>query len=146
LPEVVNEEGKARAAAGSGEQALARGIVVAGLTVDANGDARNPVIVESDPPGLLDEQVIRAVKDMVFRPRLVDGEAVSSESVQFRHEFLYEPRRAAAEDSAGSADGPSRDEGGSKGEPLRYPDSADEAPAGGEPARQPAGDDDKNST
>lgn len=124
LPEVVGAEGLDQAGPRDGS-AIASGFVLARFVVDAEGAARDAVIIESDPPGMLDEKVLRALAGTTFRPRLVEGQIVATEGVQFRHDFRYlrsakPPQRPAP----GSAPA------GEKGEPIVYPGQSDE-PAGG---------------
>ncbi len=121
LPRLVEGDGDAsknqRAVPGN----YATGVVLATLTVTADGDAEDAVVVESDPPGLLDKQVIQAIGATAFRPRLADGAGVASPGVQFRHEFRY-PRPRAAEAPAAPASG----KAGAKGEAIGFPGASDE--------------------
>ena len=123
LPTVVGEGGKEMEKSADSRGALARGFVVASLTVDADGEARNTAIIESDPPGLMDKQVLKALGNTAFRPRMVDGVTVPSEAVQFRHEFRYVQPVAASEAPPPSA---SPQSAGEKGERINFPDTPDE--------------------
>lgn len=114
LPDIVDAGGKPTAASGQ----LVDGYVLASLTVDTYGVARDPVIVESDPPGLLDKQLLRALQDTAFRPQMKDGETVASEGVQFRHAFRYLP---APQQPGETAAPPATDAAGDKGERINYP-------------------------
>ncbi len=119
LPTVVNEDGKEAKNTGV-PRALAEGFVVASLTVDTDGDVTNPTILEANPPGLLDKQVLRNLEFAVFRPRMVDGAVVTTEGMQFRQDFRYVQGTAA---SPGPAP---REPAGEKGVPLPYPGNPDE--------------------
>ena len=37
----------------------------------------------------MDREVTRIVNRFKYRPRMIEGEAVSTESLRFRHEFKY---------------------------------------------------------
>ncbi len=114
LPEVVDEGGRARSTAALGQASYDQGIVVAALTVTAQGRASGSRIIEATPPGLLDRQMLRVLDAAAFRPAMIDGEPADSPDVQFRHEFRYphaaEPRREEplpeAAEAAGHRDGP----------------------------------------
>ena len=127
LPAVVSDGG-AETAATSG--LLAKGYVVASLTVNADGEARNTVIIESQPPGLMDKQVLRALADTAFRPRMEDGATVPSEAVQFRHDFRYSPPVAASGEPVPSA---APESAGEKGGRINYPDAPDEPDGAAKP-------------
>ncbi len=66
-----------------------RGVVVAAFTVNARGRTEDIDVVESEPPGLMDDEVKRAVRRMVYRPRYRDGQPVSTPGQTFRHRFSY---------------------------------------------------------
>jgi len=66
-----------------------RGVVVVNFTVNARGRTEDITVIESQPPGLMDAEVKRAVRRMVFRPRYVDGQPVSTPDQIFRHRFGY---------------------------------------------------------
>jgi len=106
LARVVNEEGvpiERRSTTASGTQP---GQVSASFTVTAAGRAADIVILESDPPGLMDKSMRRLLAFSVWRPRLVDGKIVATENHLLQHEFRY-PRPAPA---------PTTDEGPDAGE------------------------------
>jgi TonB family protein len=69
--------------------ALADGVVVTRLTVDDQGRPHDIVVEESSPRGLLDDQVVSSLRASVFRPRFVDGQAVTSANTRYRHQFKY---------------------------------------------------------
>ncbi|HKL62174.1 MAG TPA: TonB family protein [Woeseiaceae bacterium] len=66
-----------------------QGAVVANYTVNARGRTEDITVIESTPPGLMDTEVKRAVRRMVFRPRYVDGQPVSTPDQTFRHRYAY---------------------------------------------------------
>ena len=68
-----------------------RGTIVVGFTIGKNGKANNITLVEANPPGLveMENNVLREVRDLIHRPRFVDGEIVEVEDVTYTHEFFY---------------------------------------------------------
>ncbi len=124
LPDAVGTDGKPLSTTAAAAAGLSKGMVLAALTVDPDGDASNIRVIESDPPGLLDQQVLRALDSTAFRPRLVDGAPVASEGVQFRHEFRYLRAAPAAEaDTDTDETGPA----GRRGDRIGYPEQEDTA-------------------
>jgi tetratricopeptide (TPR) repeat protein len=122
LPKLIGTDGQGMAGWAGDTSSLAPGLVLASLTVDANGEARNTRIIESDPPGLLDKRVLAALDYTAFRPKMADGATVASEGVQFRHEFRY-PRAAATE----SSPPPAREAAGEPGQRIGYPDTRNDS-------------------
>lgn len=120
LPEAVDADGRARSEAPGLRSTWPRGAVLAEFTVDADGDARDIRIVESDPPGLLDQQVLRVLAATAFRPRLADGVPTGTTGVTFRHEFRHEPPAAAPPAKRNPQDDTDQDGGR-----LEFPDTAD---------------------
>lgn len=114
LPDFVDAGG--RPITGGGK--LVDGYVLAALTVDASGVARDPVIVESDPPGLLDKQLLRTLRDTAFRPQVRDGQPIATENAQYRHAFRYRPASASDGGESEARDGGGE---GDKGKPIAYP-------------------------
>lgn len=115
LPEVVDAGGKEQTVRHPAT-AYADGIVIARFSVDTDGLAQNASIVESIPPGLLDRKVLKALAHTAFRPQIVDGVAVVTDEVQFRHTYRY--LRTAA--PAGSKDDEPDDQ------PIAFPDEPDQ--------------------
>jgi tetratricopeptide (TPR) repeat protein len=70
------------------------GYVMASLTIDALGRARDAVILESVPAGLKDEAVLKHLRESRFRPQMADGEVVSGR-VLSRFTFRYAPGEKA---------------------------------------------------
>jgi TonB family protein len=89
LPDFVGANGAAVAAPRDAVEGFAEGHVLASLTVDASGAARDAVVIESEPPGLLDQQLLRTLRETAFRPAIRDGDTVASTNVQYRHAFRY---------------------------------------------------------
>jgi TonB family protein len=73
----------------SEERNAPQGHVVAKFDLDTSGRPSNVVIVESDPPGLKDEAVLRAVRRSRFRPQMLDGELVSGQGLGLRFTYRY---------------------------------------------------------
>lgn len=117
LPEVVDPDGKARPAAAVGRLDHGQGLVVAALTVTAQGRTTDARIIESTPPGLLDKQFLRALDGTAFRPAMSDGQPVDRPDTQFRHSFRFAPADMA---DAGQADPATRRRGGR----IAYPEAA----------------------
>ncbi|QOJ32509.1 MAG: TonB family protein [Gammaproteobacteria bacterium] len=120
LPDVVDVEGKELKASARGTAGQDEGVVVAMLTVTADGRADGARIIESTPPGLMDRQMLRMLDAAAFRPAMAEGEPVDRPDVQLRHAFRY-PRPAP-----GHPDVPLQSPGpgsGAPGGPLAYPGS-----------------------
>lgn len=65
--------------------ALLRGIegwVRVSITIMPDGSVMNPQVIDSDPRRVFDREALRAVLRWKFRPRIVDGQAVSREAEQ----------------------------------------------------------------
>lgn len=118
LPDAVDADGRALASAKRG--AGSEGVVVAALTVSADGRAADARIIESTPPGLMDQQMLRMLDAAAFRPAMEDGVPVDRADVQLRHAFRYPQLPAGRGDVPLQAPGT-----GSGGEdrPLAYPGS-----------------------
>jgi TonB family protein len=82
-----------------------RGVVVANYTVNARGRTEEITVIESTPPGLMDTEVKRAVRRMVFRPRYVDGQPVSTPDRTFRHRYAYIAERLPDDIAAAMEEG-----------------------------------------
>jgi len=71
-------------------RAQARGIegyVLLEFTVTKTGAVENPVIVESDPPGIFDRAAIQAALKFKYKPKVVNGEGIDVPGVQNRITF-----------------------------------------------------------
>jgi len=65
--------------------ALLRGIegwVRVRFTITPDGSVMNPAVIASEPPRMFDREATRAILRWKFRPRIVDGQAVSREAEQ----------------------------------------------------------------
>ena len=113
---VYMEEMSAAGAPGAYDQ----GVVVAALTVTAQGRAADTRIIESTPPGLLDRQLLRALDGAAFRPAMADGEPVDRPDVRFRHEFRYSRATASRTGPPATESTPAA---GGKGGPIAYPEA-----------------------
>jgi len=65
------------------------GHVIVRFDLDKFGHAVNPAIVESEPPGLKDEAVLRHMRHSRFRPQMVDGELVARDSLALQFNYRY---------------------------------------------------------
>lgn len=75
------------------QRALSRGIegsVTMKFTVTEKGSVEDPVVVESDPPGIFDRAATDAVSMYKYRPKIVDGEPVRVEGVKNKIVFAIE--------------------------------------------------------
>jgi len=67
------------------------GYVIVEFTVSTNGSVSDVVIVENQPQEVFDAVALDAANRLRFEPRLVNGEPVTVENVQFR--FDWDPNR-----------------------------------------------------
>jgi tetratricopeptide (TPR) repeat protein len=65
------------------------GHIIVKFDLDKTGHANNITIVESEPPGLKDEAVIRHIRRSRFRPQIVDGVPVARESLALQFNYRY---------------------------------------------------------
>lgn len=71
-------------------RAQARGIegyVVVEFTVTKTGAVTNPMVVQAEPEGVFDRAALDAVVKFKYKPRVVDGEAMSVAGVQNKISF-----------------------------------------------------------
>ena len=66
------------------------GIVMARYTVTDRGRVEDIEIIESDPSGLLDNNVVSSLRRSYFRPEFQDGMPVFRPDMTFVHEFKYD--------------------------------------------------------
>ncbi len=119
LPDAVDADGRALVSTKRG--AGSEGVVVAALTVTADGRAADARIIESTPPGLMDQQMLRMLDAAAFRPAMEDGVPVDRADVQLRHAFRY-PIAPAASRGDVPLQAPGTGKGG-EDRPLAYPGS-----------------------
>lgn len=94
---VLHEYPSTRGLADPGEPGARAGHVLVTFDVLPSGRTANIRIIESDPPGFKDDSSARSIARSRFRPRLVDGELVMSESVARDFTFYYTPRDSESE-------------------------------------------------
>jgi protein TonB len=58
------------------------GSVTVRFTILPDGSVADPVVIAADPPRVFNREAIRAILRWKFRPRIVDGQAVSREATQ----------------------------------------------------------------
>jgi len=68
---------------------LRDGYVEIRYSVDVKGLANDVVVVESDPPDVMDLSLKTTYERSVYRPRFVDGASAPTENLLARHEFRY---------------------------------------------------------
>ena len=66
-----------------------QGYVEVVYDVSERGRVGRVDVVDSRPDGLLDFRTRKAIRSARFRPRFEDGEAVATEDMRYRHEFVY---------------------------------------------------------
>jgi TonB family protein len=71
------------------------GSVLVQFKVSATGYARDVVVLESTPPGLKDDAVLRHVKQSLFRPQIVGGELALAQPITARFRFRYAAAQVA---------------------------------------------------
>jgi len=69
------------------------GYIELGFEVSETGYVRNLQTIASQPGGLMDLRVRRAMRVARYRPALVDGVPVLSANQLYRHDFIYEAER-----------------------------------------------------
>lgn len=65
------------------------GHVTVSFDIDTSGNSTNVMLVESDPPGLKDEAVLRHIRRSRFRPLIVDGQLVTGRNLAIQVNFRY---------------------------------------------------------
>ncbi|MEE8243453.1 MAG: TonB family protein, partial [Pseudomonadales bacterium] len=73
------------------QERLIEGYAVVEFVVTETGSVANPVIVESDPPGVFDKAALAAVVKFKYKPRVVDGQPVEVSGVRNNIVFELEP-------------------------------------------------------
>ena len=72
------------------QRALARGIegfVMLEFVVTENGNVRDPVVIEAQPPGIFNGAAIQAALKFKYKPKIVDGEPVAVSGVRNKITF-----------------------------------------------------------
>lgn len=78
-----------RNAYGRAESELRDGYVEIRYTVDEDGRAQDVMVIESDPPEVMDASLLTTYRRSVYRPRFAEGDSVRTENLLARHEFRY---------------------------------------------------------
>jgi tetratricopeptide (TPR) repeat protein len=73
------------------EEQFEKGRIVTKFIVNTRGRAKNLEIIESYPPGVeeMEKDVLREMRQLVYRPRLENGEVVETDNMTHTHEFFY---------------------------------------------------------
>ena len=74
------------------------GHVTVRFDLGADGTSQNVTLVESDPPGLKDEAVLRHIRRSRFRPLIVDGAILPAKGLGIQVTFRYLPEGADTDD------------------------------------------------
>jgi len=74
------------------------GHVTVSFDIDTAGNTNNVALVESDPPGLKDEAVLRHIRRSRFRPVLQNGAVVVGKSLAIQVKFRYLPETAGGDE------------------------------------------------
>ena len=69
------------------------GSIVLQLTIEQDGTVSGAQVMESNPPGMIDQIAVALIKGAKFRPQMRDGEPVRAEDVIYRHRFRWYKRR-----------------------------------------------------
>jgi hypothetical protein len=80
------------------------GHVLVRFDVDGNGRTQNAVIIDSDPPGLKDDDVLEHINASRFRPNITDGAIVRGERLALQFNFRYLPDEDKDKDKDTEAD------------------------------------------
>jgi tetratricopeptide (TPR) repeat protein len=68
-----------------------QGTIVVGYSIDKSGSPINVQLIEAQPPGLndMENEVLRKVREQIYRPQFRDGELIDVDGVTYTHEFFY---------------------------------------------------------
>ena len=77
------------------------GHVLVRFDLDTAGRPANASVIESDPPGLKDEAVLRHVRRSRFRPQIVDGNITPAMGLALQFTYRYTPDALAEPEKAG---------------------------------------------
>lgn len=102
----------ARNTRGQPASALRDGYVEVRYTVDSEGRAQNVVVIEADPPDVMDDSLLATYQRSMFRPRVDDGQPVATDNLLSRHEFRYAVKLVPADQDEGALPRPPRSDRG----------------------------------
>jgi TonB family protein len=89
LGEPISQRGLSR------DPGAQRGYVVVQFDIDRFGRTQNVEVARSEPPGLKDDAVARAVRRWRFRPFISDGEVVAKDRLALQFNYRYLPDEGA---------------------------------------------------
>ena len=93
LPDVYPTNSKTLELFADDPDLFRNGLLVTDFDVDENGRIDNIRIIESDPAGLMDKKISYLLGRQFYRPRMLNGETVTTEGLQIRHGFSYLPKK-----------------------------------------------------
>ncbi len=73
------------------------GFVLVQFSVDANGYVRDAVVIDSAPGRTFDDAALSAIRKFRFQPRMVGGDAISTQDIQMKFAFSMESSYASVE-------------------------------------------------
>ena len=76
--------------------------ITVSFDIDRAGNTQNVMLVESQPPGLKDEAVLRHIRRSRFRPAIDNGTVVVGKSlaIQVKFRYLLEPAAEGGDEDA----------------------------------------------
>ncbi len=101
------------------------GSVALQFTLEPDGKVSDARVIESEPPGMIDDLAVTLISNARFRPQMRDGEPVRVEGIIYRHRFRWH-QRLEAEPPEGSpvpSDAPDEER------PIEYPGANSAPPA-----------------
>lgn len=63
------------------------GLISLKYDVDSNGQTMNIELIESAPEGIIDQEAIKVINRVIYRPRYIDAEPQLTEGLNIRHEY-----------------------------------------------------------
>ncbi len=75
-----------------------RGFVEVSFSVNAFGKPINVVTTNSEPPGLMESDVVRSVRRFLYRPAIRNGKTVVFDGVSYRHDYRFNQSRLSESD------------------------------------------------
>jgi TonB family protein len=76
------------------------GHVLVKFDLDKSGHSGNVAVVESNPPGLKDEAVLRHIRRSRFRPQMANGELVARDALALQFNYRYTPDAVTTDESS----------------------------------------------